>query len=168
MLHIVFWDPILYLRTRPETKNNAPRGNAFKCRLVHYKWHLLEHSRFLPDMWHQTSEPRSAAESTIDFAVLVVALKPRNSRVMAWIYSLVTTKNTVPLDLFVRIMPFSSVLRYRCSLHRRWQHSSNLCSKIYVANIWNLCSQHWYLCSQHWNLCSQHWYLCSQHRYLCR
>ncbi len=30
---------------------------------------------------------------------------------------------------------FSSEHRYLCRLHRRWQHRSNLCSKIYVANI---------------------------------
>ena len=32
-------------------------------------------------------------------------------------------------------MPFSCVHRYLCSVHRCWQHRSNLCSKIYVANI---------------------------------
>ncbi len=33
------------------------------------------------------------------------------------------------------LMPFSSVHRYLCSLHRCWQHRWNLYSKIYVANI---------------------------------
>ncbi len=38
-------------------------------------------------------------------------------------------------SLLSEFMPFSSVHRYLCSLHRCWQHRSNLCSKIYVANI---------------------------------